>query len=58
MAQSVEGGALFTGFGAGASGVLGIGFINGGSISAATIDGNTAGGAVVSVGAGVVLGNI
>jgi hypothetical protein len=55
MPQSVEGGALFTGFGAGAGGFLGIRFIDGGAVDGA-IDGIGAGGAVVTIGLGEAVG--
>jgi hypothetical protein len=48
MTPSVQGRTLFTGFGAGSGGFLGVGFINGGAIDGA-IDGVGAGGAVEAI---------
>ena len=48
VAERVEGGELFTGFGAGAGGFLRIGFIHGGAVDGA-INGGGAGGAVEAI---------
>jgi len=50
MAQGVEGGALFTGFGAGSGGFLSVGFIRGGAIYGG------AAGTVMPIGAGCAIG--